>query len=274
MLVLLIGESVGDAMAINTLADVSPPEQHGQCPHCLGTGWRHNSNEDKRVMRCECKLGSRAKKLIENAGIPPRYESCTLETYRAESSKPSLVNAKAKALKFVEQYPIDKTGLIFVGKAGAGKTHLAIGIIKELTSRKGITCLFCNFQELLEKIKNSYDPSVQTTSMGLLRPVFDSEVIVLDDLGSVIPTGWVWDTVSLILNTRYNANLTTIITTNFQDGTAASSDEDGEAARARRANREQTLGDRIGERMRDRVHEMCRMISIWDVPSYRDRNPN
>jgi len=104
----------------------------------------------------------------------------------------------------VDQYPIDKTGLIFVGKAGAGKTHLAIGIIKELIARKGITCFFCYFQELLEKIKNSYDPSAQTTSKELLRPVFESEVIVLDDLGSVIPTGWVWDTVSLILNTRYN----------------------------------------------------------------------
>ncbi|PYV59958.1 MAG: hypothetical protein DMG98_04115 [Acidobacteria bacterium] len=77
-------------------------------------------------MRCECKLGIRAKKLIENAGIPPRYESCTLETYRAESSKPSLVNAKAKALKFVEQYPIDKTGLIFVGKAGEEGDHVFI----------------------------------------------------------------------------------------------------------------------------------------------------
>jgi DNA replication protein DnaC len=39
----------------------------------------------------------------------------------------------------------------------------------------------------------------------------------LDELGAVKPTEWVWDTVSLILNTRYNNNRTTIITTNFED---------------------------------------------------------
>jgi DNA replication protein DnaC len=183
-------------------------------------------------------------------------------------------SATAKALKFVEQYPIDKTGLSFVGRAGAGKTHLAIGIIKELVNQKGIACFFCGFQELLEKIKNSYDVSVQTTSLEILSPVFESEVVVLDDLGAVIPTGWVKDTISLILNKRYENNLTTIITANFQDGPPARSDDESPEAKARRANREQTLGDRIGERMRDRVHEMCRMISLWDVPSFRDRNPH
>jgi DNA replication protein DnaC len=109
--------------------------------------------------------------------------------------------------------------------------------------------------------------------MQILRPVFESEVVVLDDLGAVIPTGWVWDMVSLILNTRYNDNRTTIITSNFQDGPSAGADDDSSSSAARRANREQTLGDRIGERMRDRVHEMCRMISLWDVPSYRDKGP-
>ena len=48
-------------------------------------------------------------------------------------------------------------------------------------------------------------------------------MLVLDDLGAVKPSEWVWDTVSLILNTRYNDNRTTIITTNFADEPAASS---------------------------------------------------
>jgi DNA replication protein DnaC len=46
-------------------------------------------------------------------------------------------------------------------------------------------------------------------------------VLVLDELGAVKPSEWVWDTVSLILNTRYNDNRTTIITTNFADEPAA-----------------------------------------------------
>ena len=53
--------------------------------------------------------------------------------------------------------------------------------------------------------------------MEILQPVFDAEVLVLDELGASKPTDWVWDTVALILNTRYNDKRTTIITTNYAD---------------------------------------------------------
>ena len=63
-----------------------------------------------------------------------------------------------------------------------------------------------------------------------------------------------------ILNTRYNDNRTTIITTNFEDQPAAGAN--GSLSSARAATRSETLGDRIGERMRSRLHEMCRVIKM------------
>jgi DNA replication protein DnaC len=137
-----------------------------------------------------------------------------------------------------------------------------VAILKELILSKGIASLFCDYRELLKQIQNSYNPSVQVTELDLLRPVFQTEVLVLDDLGAVKPTDWVWDTVSVILNTRYNENSTTIITTNFQDWPAAS------VPGPRTAAREETLGDRIGERMRSRLREMCRIVNL-DAPDYR-----
>ena len=110
---------------------------------------------------------------------------------------------------------------LIIGKIGTGKTHLAVGIIKELILTRGISCLFYDYRELLKEIQNSYNSTVQTTELDVLRPVFETDVLVLDELGAVKPTEWVWDTVSLILNTRYNDNRTTIITTNFDDEPAA-----------------------------------------------------
>jgi DNA replication protein DnaC len=78
---------------------------------------------------------------------------------------------------------------------------------------------------------------------------------------------WVWDTVSLILNSRYNDNRTTIITSNYLDGPSAAVDG---VEGARRAAREETLGDRIGERMRSRLFEMCRLVQL-DGRDYRLR---
>ena len=154
------------------------------------------------------------------------------------------------------------TGLLLIGSIGVGKTHLAVGIIKELIVSKGIPCLFYDYRELLKQIQNSYNDSVKATELDVLRPVFETEVLVLDELGAVKPTEWVWDTVSLILNTRYNDNRTTIITTNYPDDAARDANGSSDFARAQRAARTETLGDRIGERMRSRLHEMCRIIRM------------
>src|SRR4030081_1399094 len=154
---------------------------------------------------------------------------------------------------------MDDTGLLLIGGIGVGKTHLAVGIIKELVLGKGIGCLFYDYREWLKQIQNSYNDSVKATELDVLRPVFETEVLVLDELGAIKPTECVWDTVSLILNTRYNDNRTTIITTNFPD--EAGQDpyaNPSEFGRAQRAVRRETLGDRIGDRMRSRLHEMCR----------------
>ena len=168
------------------------------------------------------------------------------------------------ACKFAEEYPMEGTGLLLIGSIGVGKTHLAVGIIKELILSKGIACLFYDYRELLKQIQNSYNDSVKATELDVLRPVFETEVLVLDELGAVKPTEWVWDTVSLILNTRYNDKRTTIITTNYADDASQDGcvNPSSEFARAQRATRRETLGDRIGERMRSRLHEMCRIIRM------------
>ena len=227
------------------------------CPHCSGTGWRSIAGgSNSRVTRCNCRLQTRSQALLNAARIPKRYEHCELSNFEFDGSLRGLAAARMAACRFVEEYPVENAGLLLIGSIGVGKTHLAVGIIKELILSKGVSCLFYDYRELLKNIQNSYNDSVRATELEVLRPVFETEVLVLDELGAVKPTEWVWDTVALILNTRYNDNRTTIITTNFDDKAA------GLIAGPRGAAREETLGDRIGERMRSRLHEMCRIVKM------------
>lgn len=239
------------------------------CPICEGTGWKIlAAGLNQRVTRCQCRIKARAETLVSAARIPKRYEHCELSSFTTDfpAAHASLALAHIAASRFAGEFDLrDGTGLLIIGKIGVGKTHLAVGIMKELILNRGIACLFYDYRELLKEIQNSYNASVQATELDVLRPVFDAEVLILDELGAVKPTEWVWDTVSLILNTRYNDNRTTIITTNFPDGPPGSG-----LSAARSAAREETLGDRIGERMRSRLHEMCRII-VMDGQDFRQK---
>lgn len=234
------------------------------CPICGGSGWKP-AGEDRRVTRCDCRLKQRGQALLAAARIPRRYEHCELSNFEFEGPRAHLMRARMEACKFAEEYPLDNTGLLLIGSIGVGKTHLAVGIIRELIVSKGIPCLFYDYRELLKQIQNSYNNSVKATELDVLCPVFETEVLVLDELGAVKPTGWVWDTVSLILNTRYNDNRTTIITTNYPDlperqqptNLLSTSKESVEYAAS-----DKTLGDRITNHMLSRLHQMCRIVKM------------
>jgi DNA replication protein DnaC len=71
---------------------------------------------------------------------------------------------------------------------------------------------------------------------------------VLDELGAAKPTDWVLDTMMHVINTRYNDKKLTVFTTNYPD--------------ERVSDREETLEDRIGVRLRSRLYEMCRTVVI------------
>jgi DNA replication protein DnaC len=71
------------------------------------------------------------------------------------------------------------------------------------------------------------------------------------------------DTLFYILNSRYLQKRATLITTNFQDVTAK------QAADADRLVRREYLVDRIGQRLRSRLAEMCLPI-VLSVPDYRE----
>lgn len=237
------------------------------CNLCDGSGLRIMQEGGRQVAKsCDCRIQRRATRMLERARVPKRYEHCTLENYEAgyRGADKSLKTARLVAQRFVEGYPIetDGKGLLLTGDIGVGKTHLAVGILKELIVKRGVVGLFYDYRELLKEVQNTYNRDVAATELGILKPVFEAEVLLLDELGAAKPTDWVWDTVAQILNSRYNERRTTIITTNYANSPSlAAAGASGETA-AKRAMRDETLGDRIGERMLSRLQEMCVAIEI------------
>jgi DNA replication protein DnaC len=147
----------------------------------------------------------------------------------------------------VREYPAVDRGLLLMGTCGVGKTHLSVAILRGLIE-KGVPCLFYEFGALLKEIQNSYNPISQTSELEVLAPIFETEVLVLDELGASKPTDWVRDTMMQIINARYNDKKLTIFTTNYLE--------------ERRQRLDETLEDRIGVRLRSRLYEMCRTVLV------------
>lgn len=238
------------------------------CTLCDGSGLRVVERPDgtRVAQECACRLERRANRVLTQARIPQRYAHCTLDDYVSNypGANSSLGGALQQARNFVRNYPFetDGKGLLFVGRPGLGKTHLSVGILRALIAERGAKGLFVDYRDLLKQVQASYDPASSTTELGILRPVFDAEVLVLDDLGASKPTDWVFDTVAHLLNSRYNDRLTTIITTNFSFASETRVEELARKSDAQRLMTERTLGDRIGDRVLSRLNEMCVTVRV------------
>jgi DNA replication protein DnaC len=247
-----------------------------ECPHCSGTGWRlvaaNDGSAARAAVRCECSALDRNARHLERARIPKRYEHCDLsnfdvDIYSSESGGAawdrSLEQARLVVHGFARNYPqVEEQGLLLMGPCGVGKTHLAVAALKELVFR-GHAGLFYDYRELLKEIQASYNPISQSSEMDILEPVLKTDLLLLDDLGASKPSAWALETVGHILNSRYNEKRVTLITTNFLDGESALRARavlpSGEAV----ARSEDSLADRVGQRIRSRLYEMCRTVEIF-----------
>src|SRR5262252_1095115 len=250
------------------------------CPLCRGTSWKLVARKDGMpgnvAVPCDCGLEERAEVAMGRARIPRRYEHCDFESYATDLSdgktctaqhEQALKRAKLLTQGLVRDYPATEKGLLLMGPSGVGKTHLAVATLKELIKR-GHTGLFCDYRELLKEIQASYNPASESTEMAILEPIRTVEILVLDDLGASKPSAWVLDIIGLVLNARYNERRVTILTTNYFDEVTPAEPPPKLPGGQRVTVKEDTLGDRIGARMRSRLFEMCRTV-VMDAPDFR-----
>ncbi len=213
------------------------------CPHCGGSGWKIVEHDGASgAERCNCRESERAGALEERAGIPPLYRNASLDNFKLPADNPTANRGLASVLltvkSFTREFPSEKkSGLLLIGEPGTGKTHLAVAALRVLISRAAL----------------------------------DAEILLLDDLGTHRVTEWVEDTVTAIITDRCNNRKPLIATTNLPDPEVGDVMIERDSGLPEKAYAKVSLAQRLGERARSRLFEMCRVVRMPSVEDYRLR---
>ncbi|NKC66722.1 DnaA ATPase domain-containing protein [Vagococcus fluvialis] len=127
-----------------------------------------------------------------------------IKDYINKNDNESLV--KKQANQVAHDVIADNRNVFMFGGAGTGKSHLLVGILKninELSNDK--RCLFVSVPKLLGNIKKSFnDPMELKGEAYYMKLLSDADVLGLDDIGAELSMNTTKQATDFTINTLYN----------------------------------------------------------------------
>lgn len=217
----------------------------GNCPQCDEERKREEAEAKRREEQHRKEL--RLQNLMQRSLIPKRFEGRTLDNYHADSE------GQKRALKIAKKMagsgPDTGTSLVFCGKPGTGKTHLACGVAQAWI-HEGNPALFATVLAAIRHIKSTYNRESEITEEQAIATFTDIDLLILDEIGVQLGTEHEKMLLFEIINERYQEMKSTILISNL------TKDE---------------LTEYLGERVMDRFRETGAVVA-FDWGSYRGGN--
>lgn len=209
----------------------------GVCPKCQEDIERKSQEEHSQheAERRKTKQGR-----YDRAGIPKRFRSKNFENFKAETID------QQRAKNIVQQYAdnfdeVSEIGqsMIFSGKTGTGKTHLATAVANQVI-RNGRTAAFITVRDLVAKVRETWSRKSEISEAELKKYFIGVGLLVLDEIGVQFDTEAEKLIIFDVINGRYEEVMPTIVLSNFPF------DSEGDDPSIKKV-----LGDRVTDRLRE-----------------------
>ena len=171
------------------------------CPKCLEEkfkDWEEKEAQKEKEGKEQARLA-----YLARCNIEPMYHDSTLDTFIAESDE------QKKALEYAREMVKEKSGkLVLLGANGTGKTHLAVGVVRELSGR------LYSMYEIATRIRASYVSGAKETELDIVDELSRVPMLAIDEIGrtkgSEAETNWL----SYIVDKRNSRGLPLILISN------------------------------------------------------------
>jgi DNA replication protein DnaC len=196
--------------------------------------------------------------VLRYANIPQRFCHKSLADYEAktDSQRKVLSIAKEYAENFDEHYAAGRC-LIFSGRVGVGKTHLAVGICREIISKpfagpewrsaKSHSCRYTTASAMIRDVRETWGKR-ELSESDALRKYTRPHLLVIDEVGRQYGSDAEKLQIEELLDLRYQDKMPTIICTNVEKS---------------------QLPQFLGERGLDRLRENGGLMAVCDWASHR-----
>jgi len=227
----------------------SEPFAERACPlgACDGSGWILGPEDVARPCECRESRLKRGRSKGVASVIPPRYRGVSFERppvsemARDLATKAALSEVRAFVDELDERLDAGR-GLWIFGDTGTGKTTLAM-LISKAALESGRSVAIYSLPKLLARIRRTYDSEPGGDSyLSFFERLTAVDLLHIDDLGAEKRSDWVLEQLYALINERYEAQRSVLITTNLPH------DE---------------LEEQIGSRTVSRLSQMCDEVPLF-----------
>jgi DNA replication protein DnaC len=227
----------------------SEPFREAACPLgvCDGSGWILGPEDVAR--ECECRAPRLKRGRVRGVAsvIPPRYRGVSFDRPPVSDmahdlqTKAALADVRSFVNELEERLEAGR-GLWLFGDTGTGKTTLAM-LVSKMALEAGHSVAIYSLPKLLARIRRTYDSEPGGDSyLAFFERLTSVDLLHIDDLGAEKRSDWVLEQLYALINERYEAQRSVLVTTNL---------------------RHEELEEQIGGRTVSRLNEMCDEIAFF-----------
>ncbi len=222
----------------------SEPFRERACPLgvCDGSGWILDDGDDE-ARACECREARlrRGRNRGVASVIPRKFQGVSFDRPPVSDMARDFTGRAAvddirRYLDNLDENLDEGRGIWLFGGSGTGKTTLAMLVSKAALEDSRSVAIY-SLPKLLARIRRTYDSEPGGDSyLSFFERLTSVDLLHIDDLGAEKRSDWVLEQLYALVNERYEAQRSILVTTNLD---------------------ELELKEQIGHRTVSRLVEMC-----------------